>query len=702
MSDSYYYSAIAKARQKRTRRNLTKARAKAEAAGRLYSPKPTTLRAARQRALKPFVGVDGEGGGRDRHGRQPYRLMRAGDKLLFNRNRPLSSVQCLNFILSLPRNRIYVGFAFGYDSTMILRDLPEEYVVKLFDEERQGYTYWQDFAIDYRPGHYLRVARLYGHINKPIPNSSRTIYETWGFFQSSFVATLDRWAIGDKTARAKMEATKKRRGQFVRMTPKIIAYNAQECTWLAELMETFRERSLQCDLAPKTWNGPGKTASLLLSRHKVIRSEMVKELLPAEVYDAAQYAYYGGRAELVWVGAVENCWYYDINSAYPAAMLNVPCIAHGTWRKVGRSELSLLTEADLFLADVAYNHPKDQTWCGLPHRADAGGLTWRRRGAGTYWSMEIFAAIRAGARVQWNHGWLYERHCSCQPLAFVEDIYRQRKALDRIAPNLGVPLKLAINSLYGKFAQRIGKAPWQNHLWAGFITASCRAKVLDAVSQQADPSNGIMIATDGVFSHVPLPLLDIGDELGNWGETELGPVLFVKPGIYWQLAGDGGLVKARGMPIAQVRTHKRTVEAAWHAFSERIRREPELPSVSFRGLRQVPHPYPVLNLPISSFTGLRLAHARGKPLTAGSWSTGEAAKRRLGFAWGTKRVDWVIRDSVDGAAGLAVLTIPYPEAGRSAPWHDGPTLQSREADMERWEAEGQPDYTDLDDQLGEA
>jgi hypothetical protein len=73
-------------------------------------------------------------------------------------------------------------------------------------------------------------------------------------------------------------------------------------------------------------------------------------------------------------------------------------------------------------------------------------------------------------------------------------------------------LKLAMNSIYGKLAQRIGgtldkhgdlQPPTIANPWcAGATTAWCRAKVLDAATQK--PHAIVNFATDGIISIEPL------------------------------------------------------------------------------------------------------------------------------------------------------------------------------------------------------
>jgi hypothetical protein len=156
--------------------------------------------ARRDRAkLKPFLAIDGEGGGTDELGRQNYFLMVASDQtageeyILRRQGKPLSTRDCLEFILSLPADRQLVAYGEGYDATQILRGVKGPRLRQILNP-RQGkngpcYTYWGDLAIIYQQGQYLRVARVDRSGPKPaiVKGSCRTVNETLGFFQCSFV-----------------------------------------------------------------------------------------------------------------------------------------------------------------------------------------------------------------------------------------------------------------------------------------------------------------------------------------------------------------------------------------------------------------------------------------------------------------------------------------------------------------------------------
>src|SRR5579863_5252110 len=91
---------------------------------------------ARIRKLRAFIAIDGEGGGTDPLGRQNYLLMVAsgpiGEERVFHRDgTALKTIECLEFILSLPANGLLVGYGIGYDVTQVLRGVKEQWLRRI-------------------------------------------------------------------------------------------------------------------------------------------------------------------------------------------------------------------------------------------------------------------------------------------------------------------------------------------------------------------------------------------------------------------------------------------------------------------------------------------------------------------------------------------------------------------------------------------
>jgi hypothetical protein len=677
---------------------------------------------------RPFCGVDGEGAGTDEHGRQHYLLLRAGSHELYT-GAPLSTEECLDFLCDLPDGPIYVGFSFGYDVTMILRDLPGESPGlnrfgapipsrrdRLLAPIERGpgksrFTYWKGFGIEYLPRNYFRVCRLksvpqlHGMKQLAVPDSSRTIYEVFGFFQKSFATATADFRVGTLSNHATVVQMKAERGSFgwdptTGLDPEVRRYCGIECDMLAAMMETFRKVCLQAGLRPRTWNGAGKLANVMHSDHGTITAVEL-ETLPAGVRAMARDAYYGGRFEVTRVGRVAPAFEYDIRSAYPAAMGQLPCLRHGRWEEITPAELRKAPPDLLYVAPVRFRHDVPAgtrgNLCGLPIRkAKDGRLIWPAQGQGVYWSPEIRAAAKLGCRIaNFGPGWAYVPCCDCKVFDWVEGLYCERIKLGKDLK--GYPIKLGLNALYGLLAQRIGTPRFANLIWAGLITALTRARLMEAAA--LDPDAIAMLATDGILTTRPLDGLDLSERLGAWETKDHPSIFIVQPGLYWgpkPVEEEGSAVSGRSREAANETASKRKLktrgaapkyfasrtgefEAAWAIFAEASQA-----SLKLRGLDP-----PAVTIALDLFIGLKLAQARGKPLTAGSWPPDQT--RSISFDWRDKRgkLEW-----------------EAPECGWTYPLPGSPGLASaphspRGAVMEGLELlraelnEEQPDMTDF-------
>jgi hypothetical protein len=647
----------------------------------------------RKRLSRPFVGCDGEGAGVDELGRQNYLLFRMGERELYTGSR-LQTDELLAFICDHPKADILVGFAFGYDVTMILRDLPNAQKAKLFEPKTFGqghspFVWYHDFDIDYLPKQYLKVRRV-RRIRDPetgivkregVKGSTRIIYETFGFFQKSFLKVCEEFKAGTAEERQLIAASKERRGDDEwAITQTERDYCALECRMLAELMERLREYCEAADMRPKSWNGAGKLAKALLAKHNAPKAAQINEWVPKEVRDLANMAYYGGRFEITRTGLIDQEVYeYDIGSAYPDGMRRLPCLQHGKWCVADSAELRRTDK--LFVAVVTFNCERIGDGLGqlggLPIRSKEGHLYWPLRGGGVYWSPEIRSAERMGFNVRYKTGWTYHTDCECQPFDWIEPLFDYRKSIGKSGP--GYPIKLGINSLYGAQAQRVGTGVYANMVYAGLTTAQTRARLNDAIS--LNPNSIVMLATDGVYSTEPLAL-PIGDKLGDWELQRMDGLFIVQPGLYW--CPEKRKRKSRGLSGRFFEEPGRTegFEDAWAAYMRGG--APEPPDVVGAGGRG----FPSVEVPVPGFIGIKLAHSRNKPDLAGTWVNDT---RLISFDYGNKRVGHrcerghIVTGIKPGSPGL--VSLPHRDflaGGGAEPW-----------EAARHMLDEQPDYVDL-------
>jgi DNA polymerase type B, organellar and viral len=585
----------------------------------------------RSRPMLPFMGVDGEGAGIDELGRQNYLLLQAGDKTLFRDNERLTTADCLHFILNLPADVVLVGYYFTYDATQILRDVPQDKLQRIMyppQEKGSSYTWWHNYAIDFRPRQYFRVAVLDDN-NKVVPGSARTINEVGGFFQKSFVQALRDFEIGEPAVVDMIAAMKDKRAEFSAIGDDELRYCAQECRLLAELMEKLRQVCIKSDIVPSAWRGAGWLSGKLHEKHGTPRRRTIERTQILEKH--AIHAYYGGRFEITTIGEIPGPVYiYDINSAYPAAMRRLPCPVHTKWRKFHPSDFRRIDRV-VAVIDTKFNHTFDDPLCHLPVRRQ-GRLYWPLRGRGIYWSPELAAAAAAGAELELMGGYYAEKRCECPSHEWVAELYDERRRIGK--STAGYPLKLGLNGLYGKYAQRQGGAPWRDYVTAGLITAMVRAQLIEAYRQA--PEAILYLATDALFSRQRLQL-DIGDGLGQWGEQIRPSGLFiVQPGIYWS-PDTAELPKTRGIPRSALIDRRELFEQAWRDWRGNV--AIEAPSVQ---------------VPVNVFIGHRQAIAWGRPEAAGSWLTLGNGGRRVSFDWSAKR------DLLGNRICGMVATLPRP------------------------------------------
>jgi hypothetical protein len=572
-----------------------------------------------------FRGVDGEGGNVPLADalfgtRHEYLSLRVGPELL-ETGRPLGWEDCFGFLADQPTGYIYVAYFFDYDVTMMIRTLPEEIARKLLNRasrvSKTGNIYpvlYEGYEFDYLPHKEFKIRR-YG-TRKWI-----VISDVGQFFQSTFLNTIRKWEVGTEEEQAFIERGKSMRAEFAGHSEEIEAYNALEVLLLEQLMTNFRAVTWETGYVPKKWQGPGHLASAMLTAHGIPKRDDIPILRNGDFRSLAQAAYYGGRFETTATGPIPRTVYqYDINGAYVYMLKELPCLTHGTWRWVRERP-----DSGLYFGQVHFDHDAPRYLYNLPIRLKNGNIQYPKEGNGVYWSVELDAAERAGTHIEFDSGWVYDSDCDCRWFDFVDDYYRQRLALGKSAK--GYVLKLAGNSIYGKLAQSIGYAPWANPIWAGIITAGCRAKLIDAYSQA--PDDCYMLATDGIFMGKKLDL-PVSSNLGDWEETIHDDGIFiVQPGIYFM----GDEVKTRGVERGRIHNMRPEFEAQFQKF------------VDSHGEDHT------VSVPVQNFVTARLALARNNWASAGTW---EYTDREISFSWAIKRI-----------AGLAFYredmfrTVPY-------------------------------------------
>ena len=509
-----------------------------------------------RRKRRRWIGVDGEGLGRKPH---RYYLLACSDGNSIERQKGLRTAECLSFLLKLgSRDANVCGYFLSYDWTMMLRDLPDEKIYALLRPELRARAKEDGGGFDRIKWEGYRLHFLAGAMWIRKGDQRVTVWDLGKYFQGPFVDALKDWDLaGD--VREQIAKMKKRRSAFTwRDRDRIKAYCLNECRALADLAEHIHNAHDDAGIKPRAWHGPGSTAGALLKRERI--HEKLGPPLPAEVRKAAQIAYSGGRAEISCNGRIDRPVYeLDIASAYPDQASRLPCLQHGRWGKT-RSVRAMRGATIAIVCGEIERVRSD--WGPLPIRLESGAIVYPNGGARGYWYRDEWdLASRAFKGLRFDHAFVYYTECECRPFAFIPELFDHRLAIGK-KTGAGKVIKLALNSIYGKLAQRIGPAQYASWVWAGLITSGTRARLLEHLVAHDRFDSVLMMATDGIYTTEKIDV-DLTPRLGGWERVEHPEGLtLVRPGIYWT---PDGVLRARGLG-------RDNAQAALAVFGEALER----------------------------------------------------------------------------------------------------------------------------------
>jgi hypothetical protein len=522
---------------------------------------------------RPIIGVDGEGHDTP-DGRHVYTYLcaanEAGDVVTEAENsKGLGTKECVDCLSRIPRASTCFGFMFSYDVTKIIEGLTPEQRYWLMHPDLRTRRFGKLIltrkvaGFDYFAGHFS-----YSKYDKEKEIWQRQFYvwDCFKFFGVSFVKALETWNVGTAEQRERIARMKGQRGSFDRVDPEEVkAYCREECTLLAQMMRKLIDTHKAAGIELKRYDGPGSTAAVLLRKNRVMRH--VPKRYPKRIDELARHAYTGGRFENSRLGEVRQpCHGFDINSAYPSAMVHLPCLRCGGWTRT--KNLHRIQKSAMALVKVlvpSRQNRKSIAWEALPCRTEKGSIVFGSGFTGWFHKSEALESLRWGTEI--IDAYVYDTDCEHYPFAWVPDVYAERL---RLKDERGLPLKGGLNSGYGKLAQHIGHEPeFQNWLWAGAITSETRAAILKTISP-TDWST-LAIATDGILCTEDKGIGSPGKPLGAWEHKGITSGLaLVKPGVYWPLDTKEEGMRARGIGRRELYKYRRKIESAMRRGAEKV------------------------------------------------------------------------------------------------------------------------------------
>ena len=380
-------------------------------------------------------------------------------------------------------------FNLNFDASAILKTLGDT----LYDYRRTRRLSWDfnDFTIQYIPFKKLTVMK--GH-------KSAVFFDIMQFYQSSLIDAYKN-NIGEISDQNYLDTKKKRdvfSREFYRKNRKLVRdYCIQDCVYTKTLAENWVNLFGNAfEFYPQRWISPAYLAEKILINHGIYIPRF--EETPLEIQNLAWNTYRAGRFEILRRGFIGESHLYDINSAYPFALSHIPDITTGKWKKgltkvhpdvlLGFFKIKAKVPDDKFVPPFWYVRNKRLMF-------PVGTFT-------TFATLEELKAVDP-SYYEILESWQYlDRKPSYPYKDFIESVYEKRLKLKQEGNSMQLVLKVILNSIYGKTAQRIGHRIGNlfNPVICAQITGHTRAILYDFIMKNNLEDHVVSIATDSILT----------------------------------------------------------------------------------------------------------------------------------------------------------------------------------------------------------
>lgn len=420
-----------------------------------------------------------------------------------------------------------------FDSEVILKTFGQI----LYDYKRTRKLSFRirDYKIEFIPQKKIAIRK--GHHSAVFFDIAQFYHQGLSQAYQNNIGKLPNWYKEIKNKRSHFT-----RKFYEKYPNKVRKYCFADCKFTKKLAEHWIKLFYDAfSFYPQRWISSGYLAEKVLINDKIPIPRFTENNFA--IQDIAWRSYYGGRFEILKRGYIGKAYLYDINSAYPFAFANIPDITKGKWvksKKILDNSLLGFFKIKAKIPDCKYIPP-------FPFRSN-NKLIFPSGNFITYCTLAELKACENPNYFTVLDSWQYSDDNPIYPYKeFVESIYIKRQNLRKQENPLQLPLKVILNSIYGKTAQRIGGKIGNlfNPIIASTITGTTRSMLYDFVQEHGIENDAVSFATDSIIT---TKKLDVNStKLGSFSlENSANDVYVLQNGIYrfngkWKKRGIGNL-----------------------------------------------------------------------------------------------------------------------------------------------------------------
>jgi hypothetical protein len=410
-------------------------------------------------------------------------------------------------------------------------------VLSYYKRTRKLKFSYEDYKLEYIPAKSLSIRK--GHHSTIFFDIAQYYHASLANAYQQNIGTLDDDYLKIKKKRSFTKS------YYKHYPNKLRNYCIKDCILTKELADHWTDLFYQAfGFYPMRWISSGYLAEKVLFNNSIALPRF--DQIPYKIQDIAWSSYFGGRFEVLKRGFIGNAHVYDINSAYPYALSTIPDFFSDhkkhLWKK---SKRKILDNSKLGFFKVEARIPNEKYI--PPFAFNDGRLIFPSGNFQTFCTLAELKAVDSKYYKILESWQFIDDSPEYHYKAFVETTYRQRLRLKQAQNPLQLPLKIILNSIYGKTGQKVNRRIGNifSPVIFSSITGIARSMLYRFVIENKIENEVVFFATDSVCTTKKLEY--DSDKLGEFSfDNSANDVYVLQNGFYrfnekWKQRGLGNL-----------------------------------------------------------------------------------------------------------------------------------------------------------------